>query len=107
MCGRIGCWHLAYRAVSARPAKYHLANRYNGLSYSPKDDLNKVSEGFHSNTISDNYSQLLQHPFPSAQQTEEELKKKTVMVVFYLILLQMTGYFDSKVTAQKPTGLSL
>ena len=46
MCGRIGCWHLAYRAVSARPAKYHLANRYNGLSYSPLDDLNKVSEDF-------------------------------------------------------------
>lgn len=54
--------------------------------------------------ISHKCSQLLQHPFPSAQQTEEELKKKTVMVVFYLILLQMTGYFDSKVTAQKPTA---
>ena len=77
LCNKIGAWSLAYRAVSSKPLKYHLANRHNkGLS----DDLNK----------------LLQSNFPSQALSSDDIKKKTIMVVFYLILLQMTGYFDSK-----------
>jgi len=79
LCNKIGSWPLAYRAVSARPLKYHLARPHN-------DDL----------------SNLLRMPVPApASQSPEELKKQTIMVVFYLILLQMTGYFDTKDQAGK------
>ena len=81
LCNKIGSWPLAYRAISSRPLKYHLANRHNtGLS-----------------SLSDDLSKLLRMQFPRPlHQSPEEMKKKTIMVVFYLILLQMTGYFDSK-----------
>ena len=81
MCNKIGSWVLAYRAVSAKPLKYHLANRHNnGLS-----------------TLSDDLSKLLRAQFPRPlQESPVDLKKKTIMSVFYLILLQMTGYFDTK-----------
>ena len=77
LCNKIGAWCLAYRAISSKPLKYHLANRNNK---GRPDDLTK----------------LLQSNFPSPPQSADDLKKKTIMVVFYLILLQMTGYFDSK-----------
>merc|ERR1719419_1335662 len=78
---RIGSWCLAFRAVSSKPLKAHLTSRNSGLStvYNSEDINN-----------------LLKLPFPTSVQSEDEVKKKTVMAVFYLILLQMTGYFDSK-----------
>merc|ERR1711892_1649556 len=78
---RIGSWCLAFRAVSSKTLKGHLASRNNGLS---------------SVYNSDDITHLLKLSFPTPVQTEEEVKKKTVMAVFYLILLQMTGYFDTK-----------
>ena len=78
---RIASWCLAFRAVSMKPLKSHLASRNNGLS---------------SVYNSDDINNLLKLTFPKSTQTEEEIKKKTIMAVFYLILLQMTGYFDTK-----------
>ena len=81
ICNKIGSWSLAYRAISAKPLKYHLANRHNNGLSAHSDDLTR----------------LLRNKFPRPSQfSQEEEKKKTIMVVFYLILLQMTGYFDSK-----------
>ena len=77
LCNKIGAWCLAYRAVSSRPLKYHLANRHN-------------------NGLSDDLGRLLQTKFPYRAQSSDDIKRKTIMVVFYLILLQMTGYFDTK-----------
>ena len=78
---RIGSWCLAFRAVSSKPLKAHLSSRSNGLS---------------SVYCSEDINNLLKLPFPASVKTEEEIKKKTLMAVFYLILLQMTGYFDTK-----------
>jgi tetratricopeptide (TPR) repeat protein len=78
---RISSWVLAFRAVSSRPLRHHLACRdTTGSSTFASDDL----------------AGLLRLSFPRTAQPEEQIKKRTVMAVFYLILLQMTGYFDSK-----------
>ena len=92
LCNKIGSWSLAYRAVSSKPLKYHLANRHNnGLS-----------------ALNDDLSKLLRSPFPTpCLQAPEEVKRKTIMAVFYLILLQMTGYFDTKDGKVNPSMSSI
>ena len=81
VANRISSWVLAYRAVSSRALKHHLNCRDSG------------SSGVFA---SDDLANLLRLNFPRPVHTEEDVKKRTVIAVFYLILLQMTGYFDSK-----------
>ena len=88
---RISSWVLAYRAVSARPLRHHLACR---------DAANTTV------FASDDLANLLRITFPRTVKTEVDVKKRTVMAVFYLILLQMTGYFDSKDSLKVNPSLS-
>merc|ERR1719193_2250466 len=80
MSNRISSWHLAFRAVSSKPLKQTILVGKNGLApvYSSQD-LNN----------------LLNLEVPHVKTQPEDLKKKSLMTVFYLILLQMTGYFDT------------
>jgi len=78
---RISSWVLAYRAVSSTPVRSHLSS-------------------------SEDLSALLRLPFPRPVSTELDIKKRTSMTVFYLILLQMTGYFDTKDTIKVNPSLS-
>lgn len=89
---RISSWVLAFRAVSCRPLRHHLNVR----------DSANSSQIF----SSDDLANLLRLPFPHIATTEVEIKKRTVMTVFYLILLQMTGYFDSKDALKVTPSLS-
>jgi tetratricopeptide (TPR) repeat protein len=91
VANRISSWVLAYRAVSSRDLKHHLNCRDSG------------SSGVFA---SDDLANLLRLNFPRTTHTEEEVKKRTVIAVFYLILLQMTGYFDSKDTLKVNPSLS-
>jgi len=88
---RISSWVLAYRAISTRPLRHHLNCR---------DSRNSAV------FASDDLANLLKLPFPRTEQSEVVNKKRTVMTVFYLILLQMTGYFDSKDTLKVNPSLS-
>jgi len=88
---RISSWVLAYRTVSSKPLRYHLTCR----------------DTPHSNVVtSDDLSNLLRLTFPRTVNTELEVKKRTAMTVFYLILLQMTGYFDIKDTIKVNPSMS-
>jgi len=80
LSNRIDMWHIALRAVSSRPLKQNLLVGRNGMSpiYS-SGDLNT----------------LLNLDVPQHNKSTEEVKKRTLMAVFYLIILQMTGYFDN------------
>jgi len=80
LSNKVGSCVLAFRAVSSKPLQHHLSNRSIINNNINLDDINK----------------LLSHPFPKSSITEDDIKKKTVMTVFYLIILQMTGYFDIK-----------
>ena len=92
VANRISSWVLAYRAVSSRALKHHLNCRDSG------------SNGVFA---SDDLANLLRMNFPRTIHTEEEVKKRTVIAVFYLILLQMTGYFDSKDLKVNPSLSSI
>jgi len=92
LSNNIASWNLAFRAVSSKPLKNHLANK--GL-------VN--NNGIHK---SEDINSLLNLTFPTSNLSEEDVKRKTVMSVFYLILLQMTGYFDSKENLKLNPSLS-
>lgn len=87
MGNRIGSWPLAFRAVASRPLKQILLVGKNGFS------------GIYS---SNDLGNLVKFPVPQAAVSETELKQRTITAVFYLILLQMTGYFDA--AAESSTG---
>lgn len=80
LSNRIGSWHLAFRAVASRSLKQTLLVGKNGVSpvYS-SGDLNT----------------LLNLEIPKSSSSPDQIKKQSIMSVFYLIILQMTGYFDT------------
>ena len=88
---RISSWPLAFRAVSSHPLHHHLNCKDTpGSRVFASDDL----------------ANLLRGSFPRAKPSEVDTKKRSVMAVFYLILLQMTGYFDTKDTLKVNPSLS-
>ena len=78
---RVESWHLALRAVGSKPLSQILqvgsrtSGRNGASGLSSSGDLNA----------------LLNLDLPLRTESVEEMKKRSIMAVFYLIILQMTG----------------
>ena len=83
---RVESWHLALRAVGSKPLSQILqvgsrtSGRNGASGLSSSGDLNA----------------LLNLDLPLRTESVEEMKKRSIMAVFYLIILQMTGKLGLK-----------
>ena len=83
---RVESWHLALRAVGSKPLSQILqvgsrtSGRNGASGLSSSGDLNA----------------LLNLDLPLRIESVEEMKKRSIMAVFYLIILQMTGKLGLK-----------